>query len=186
MSVTISFNSTKRGKGKYPLEVDEQKACWAWLATVPSDDPSGRPLQNYAYMVPNGTQLAGARTRRAMYMASLKAQGFRPGVSDIVIAYPTYFEGYHGMGGGSDSGGHFGAYIELKRDRRAYKGPAALKSALKPEQRDWLELMSSVGYWAAIAYGRNDFTTLVNSYLRGESPRPLDFIPPLEDTQGAQ
>lgn len=189
--VTISFPSTKRGSGKYPLEVDEQKACWAWLDTLHGPDYSVfrgtansdiNPLvtlQRYCYMVPNGTQLAGARTRRAMYMASLKAQGFKPGVSDIVIAYPIWLE----------TAGqclYAGAYIELKRDPRAYKGPAARKSALKPEQRDWLRLMRFAGYWSAVAYGFEDFKQLVNSYLKGESPRPLDFIPVLEDTQDAQ
>ncbi len=121
-------------------------------------------------MVPNGTQLGGGRTRRAQYMASLKAQGLKPGVSDIVIAYPIWGE----------EQGHClypGAYIELKRVVEAYPGPAALKSALRPEQLEWLELMQSVGYWVAIAYGREDFYSRVNSYLRSETPRPLDTHP---------
>lgn len=123
-------------------------------------------------MVPNGTQLAGGRQRRAQYMASLKAQGFRPGVSDIVIAYPTH--NYHG------------AYIELKRDPAAYKGPKALATALRPEQRDWLERMDAVGYWTAVAYGVDDFKRLVESYMAGKSPRALDLFDWLGDTDSAQ
>jgi len=121
-------------------------------------------------MVPNGTQLGGGRTRRAQYMASLKAQGLKPGVSDIVIAFPIWGE-VHGQCF------YPGAYIELKRDVGAYNGPAALRKAVRPEQRAWAELMKSVGYWVAIAYGREDFQSLVNSYLRHESPRPLDTTP---------
>jgi len=122
-------------------------------------------------MVPNGTQLAGARNRRAMAMSNLKAQGFRVGVSDMVIAYPfrppgrIEFFWYHG------------AYIEIKRDVGAYNGPKALRTALRPEQLDWLLLMESVGYWAAVAYGVEDFKSLVRNYLAGKSARPVDFLP---------
>jgi hypothetical protein len=118
-------------------------------------------------MVPNGTQLAGSRVHRAQYMASLKSQGFRPGVSDIVIAYPIW---------GQIAGRCIwpGAYIEMKRVREAYKGPAALKAAIRREQVEWLELMESVGYWTAVSYGAEDFKTLVSSYLKGESPPTLD------------
>lgn len=176
----------KSGKQKHPLEVEVQKECWAWLQSIRLTKTKLATLQDYSYMVPNGTQLAGSRNRRAAYMASLKAQGFRPGVSDIVIAYPTFQEGYHGMGGGADSTGHFGAYIELKRDPGAYKGPKALRTALRPEQREWLDLMNMAGYYAVVAYGVDDFKRLVNSYLKGKSPRPLDLFDWLGDTDSAQ
>lgn len=170
----ISFPSPKRGTTIHPLEVEEQKACYAWLGMVPIIGGDGernqRWLQDYSFMVPNGTQLGGGRTRRAQYMASLKAQGLKPGVSDIVIAYPMW---------GEVQGQcmYPGAYIELKREVGAYGGPAALKSAVRKEQREWAELMQSVGYWVAIAYGREDFKELANSYLRSETPRPLDTHP---------
>lgn len=170
---TISLPSPKAGRKKHPLEVEEQKACWAWLATVgllPERDADTHTLQDYSYMVPNGTQLGGGRTRRAMYMASLKAQGLKPGVSDIVIAYPIWLP----------TGGQClypGAYIELKRDVAAYKGPAALKAAVRPEQATWARLMFSVGYFVAVAYGVDHFKELVNSYLAHESPPPLDSVP---------
>ena len=121
-------------------------------------------------MVPNGTQLAGARNRRAMTMANLKAQGFRPGVSDLVIARPRW-------GGIHQQCFYAGAYIELKRDPGAYAGPAAKRSAVRPEQVEWLERMESVGYWVSISYGFEDFKSQVEAYLRNESPRSLDFSP---------
>jgi len=111
-------------------------------------------------MVPNGTQLAGTGKRRAIQMANLKAQGLRPGVSDIVIAYPSHE--YHG------------AYIEMKRVREAYAGPAAVKAAIRPEQIDWLMRMCGVGYWVAIAYGFEEFKTYVQMYLSGK-PNPEAF-----------
>ena len=192
----ISLDFMQDGKPKTAKESEVQKDCWAWLSTIfpritgtASSDVNvlREPrLQDYSYMVPNGTQLAGARNRRAQYMASLKAQGFKPGVSDIVIAYPTYRPGYHGQGGGADEFGHFGAYIELKRHVSAYRGPAAIKNAIRKEQRDWLELMSSVGYWAAVAYGFEDFKELVGLYLKGESPPALDWADRKRDTVDAQ
>jgi hypothetical protein len=83
------------GKKSPQSEAEVQKQCWAWLLGVAVQPHSskqwgGAVLQDFSYMVPNGTQLAGGRTRRAQYMSSLKAQGFRPGVSDIVIAYPLW------------------------------------------------------------------------------------------------
>ena len=171
---TISFPSPKTGLKKHPLEVEIQKACWAWLGSVVvpkiPDGDSSDCIQDFSFMVPNGTQLGGGRTRRAQYMASLKAQGLKPGVSDLVIAYPIW----------GKTAGHCiypGAYIEVKRDVGAYKGPAALKSAVRPDQVTWAKLMKSVGYWVAIAYGTEHFKELVNSYLRHESPPALDSHP---------
>lgn len=123
-------------------------------------------------MVPNGVQLGGGHRGRAAYTASLKSQGFRTGVSDLVVAYPV--GPYHGM------------YNELKRDVAAYKGPKALRTALRPEQREWLELMNSIGYWGCVSYGVDDFKRQVTSYLKKKSPRSLDLFDWLEDTEPAQ
>jgi hypothetical protein len=163
---------TKKKTSAYPLEVEEQKACWNWLGLQLLGPNSGETLQDYSYMVPNGTQLAGSRNRRAAYMASLKAQGFRVGVSDLVIAVPI--------------GEYHGAYIELKRVREAYAGPAALASAIRPDQKDWLIKMHTMGYWVAVAYGDYDFRRQVRSYMRKEDPDRLDFIPGMRDTRSAQ
>ena len=174
---TISFNSTSAGKKSPQSEADIQKLCWQHLSTLHLDY-NKHTLQDYAYMVPNGTQLAGGRERRGMAMANLKSQGFRPGVSDIVIAYPTYQAGYHGQGGGADAWGHFGAYIELKRNASGYGGPKAIKSrrtAVRPEQRDWINLMLERNYWSSIAWGFEDFKRLIKLFLAGESPPPLDW-----------
>ena len=156
----------------YPLEIDEQKACWEWLGLQLLGPGSGNTFQDYSYMVPNGTQLAGGRNRRAAYMASLKAQGFRVGVSDLVIAVPH--------------GDYHGAYIEVKRVKEAYAGKAALASAVRPEQKDWLIKMHVMGYWVGVAYGAMDFRRLLRSYIRKEPPDRLDFIPGMGDTQAAQ
>ena len=118
-------------------------------------------------MVPNGTQLAGTGQRRAIQMANLKVQGLRPGVSDLVIAYPIW----DGIAGQCR---YPGAYIEMKRVREAYMGPKAILACVRPEQLDWLMLMCSVGYWVAVAYGAEEFKVLIAQYLRGEQNKTLD------------
>ncbi len=96
-------------------------------------------------------------------MSNLKAQGLKPGVSDMVVAFPR--GGYHGM------------YVEMKRVREAYKGPAAIKSAVRSSQVDWMRLMEEQGYWVALAYGAKEFQALVNQYLKGEKRPELYFLP---------
>ncbi|KKN76149.1 hypothetical protein LCGC14_0373440 [marine sediment metagenome] len=171
--MTIIRSTSSKKRSNFPLEAAEQKAAWAWLATIfprvqgtANSDVNvlAEPrLQDYSYMVPNGTQLAGTGKRRAIQMSNLKAQGLRPGVSDIVIAYPIW----------GKTPGHClyaGAYIEMKRVREAYAGPAAVKAAIRPEQVEWLTRMASVGYWTAVAYGAEEFKDRVCLYLGGDAP----------------
>ena len=158
--MSVRLPSSTITKSKYPLESQEQRTAWSWLSGVAIQLDHGKVwtgevLQDYSYMVPNGTQLAGTGKRRAIQMTNLKAQGLRPGVSDIVIAYPV--------------GEYHGAYIEMKRVRASYGGPAAIKSAVRPEQVEWLIRMRGVGYWCAISYGAEDFRELVTLYLRGKA-----------------
>ena len=136
---------------RHPKEADEQKVAWAFLERLII---GGRPLADYSYHVPNGMWVAGNAKTRAQYMTSMKSQGFKAGVSDIKISYPV--QPYHG------------AYIELKR-----KG--ARPSDLRQDQRDWLELMASVGYWVAVARGADEFISYVRQYLAKNEQPELDF-----------
>lgn len=87
-------------------------------------------------------------------MASLKKQGLRPGVSDIVIAYPV--TPYHG------------AYLELKR------GPREV-TAMGDEQKLWLTRMRDVGYYAAVAAGLEDAILHVRQYISGVKAGPFPW-----------
>ena len=166
----LEFKSEPTKKGD--KEGDIQKECWGWMATQLIDPERGLTLQDFSYHVPNGAQLGGSHRGRARYMASLKAQGFTNGVSDIVIAYPTMSFDF-----GGDVNGHHGAYIELKRDRKSYGGPAAVASAIRKEQKEWLVRMHDVGYFVAVAYGLDDFKSVVRSYLSGETQKQLpDYL----------
>lgn len=146
----VGINRLKEPKTS--KEVDLQKACWKILQGWPI--PEGR-LSDYSYHVPNGTHLAGDRQGRARSIASLKAQGFKNGVSDLVIAYPIW-----------ESGAAIayirwaGAYIELKMPKRY---PT-------PEQEAWLERMGNANYFTAVVWGEEEFRFQVVAFLAGVEP----------------
>lgn len=126
-----------------PLESDIQVAVFDFLKTFPCY--TGTTLWDYSYAVPNGTMFAGTPEQRAKYMNALKKQGFKKGVSDIVIAFPLHQ--YHG------------AYIELKRDKR---------SPIADEQITWRERMKSAGYFAEIAIGQDEAFDAIRRYWSGK------------------
>ena len=101
-------------------------------------------LHDFMFAVPNGVQIAGNPGRRARYMNAMKNRGLKPGVSDLIIAYPV--APLHGM------------YLELKLQE---------KSKVRDPQIAWKHLMSAVGYYAVIATGFNDAVWHVENYLRG-------------------
>lgn len=127
------------------LEKDVQAQLFAWIdLQFVCVDGLPRKLAGFVFAVPNGTQLAGSASQRARYMASLKRQGLRPGVSDIVIALPR--------------GPYHGAFIELKKD------PKQVRRATD-EQEQFQALMAQVGYFTRIVGGFDDAQAAVREYL---------------------
>jgi hypothetical protein len=134
-----------------PKEAKQQETLFEWMALirvpVEGPTPAGEwlPLSEIAYAVPNGLSIAGTAQQRAKYMAALKRQGFRPGVSDIVIPYPV--------------GGQHGLYLELKRDKT---------SPVRDDQLAWRDLMRRLGYRAEIAVGFDAAKGIIEDYLGGK------------------
>jgi hypothetical protein len=126
------------------LEKHAQRAYFEWLKTVPAPGFPGRTLWEFVYAVPNGTMIAGNSVQRARYMAFLKAQGLKPGVSDICIALPV--------------GKWHGAYLEMKRDDKA---------KLSEDQAKWLALMGAAGYYSAKTPGFESAVEHTKTYLKG-------------------
>lgn len=87
-------------------------------------------------------------------MASLKKQGLKNGVSDIVIALPLH--------------GYSGAYLELKRGKKEVRD-------IGDAQKAWLTRMGDVGYYAAIAAGIDEAIEHVTRYVRGVQAPPLPW-----------
>lgn len=137
-----------------PLEKDQQEALFEWMSyiRVPLSRggakgliaPEWIPLTDLAYAVPNGTAIAGTVKQRAMYMAALKRQGFKTGVSDIVIPFPTI--AYHGL------------YLELKRKK---------SSVVTEDQTTWRDLMRRLDYRAEIVVGFEAAKAIIVDYLAG-------------------
>lgn len=96
---------------------------------------NGRPIGDYLASIPNG----GKRGRFEAYR--LKQAGVKAGVSDLVLAYPV--APYHGM------------WLEMK----------ARGGRLSETQRDWLELMRSVGYHAVCCVGFDEARIAIERYL---------------------
>jgi hypothetical protein len=103
-------------------------------------------LWDVSFAVPNGVHIAGSAKGRARHMAALKKRGLKPGVSDIVIAYPA--GGFHGM------------FLEMKRDNQA---------PVSDEQKRFQELMRAVGYHCVIARGYQNAVDHIQAYLRSFS-----------------
>ncbi len=135
-----------------PLEGKVQADWFDWAKTVVipqhlREKYGLRPaavLADFAYAVPNGLMLAGTPEQRAKYMNAQKRRGYKVGVSDICIALPV--------------GQWAGAYLELKRD---------VKGKPTESQQDWLDLMSKVGYYCAVAPGLDSAKGHALTFLKG-------------------
>lgn len=123
-------------------ESDHQAAWFNWARSTLIRDYPGRTLADFSYAVPNGMMLAGGPAQRGRLMNSMKAQGLKVGVSDIVIALPR--------------GPYHGAYMELKRDSA---------SAITDAQENWTALMNEVGYNAGIVIGLDAAIAFARAYL---------------------
>ncbi len=111
-------------------ESEHQKLIWKWAKRHPI-------CCDFLFAIPNGG------TRHIKEIANLKAQGLRPGVSDLFLAYPSH--------------GYMGLWLELKKDRQAY---------LSEQQIIWLDRMLQVGYQAQVAYGYEEAIKFIEEYLK--------------------
>lgn len=87
------------------------------------------------YHIPNGG------TRDAIEGRHLKQQGVKPGVPDLFLAAP--------------SGKYHGLFIEMKTD----KGRAS------DAQRQWIERLKAVGYFAQVCHGWEAAVATLEWYL---------------------
>lgn len=121
----------------YVSESASQTSCVRWFRTVFSR------YVKHLFSIPNGAIIGGHVTKKGfpVMAAILKGEGMTEGVADLMLALPR--GGFHGM------------FIEMKTP----------VGSLSPDQRDFLELMASVGYAVAVFKSQNDFENDVTAYM---------------------
>ena len=123
--------SQPRSKSSAPSEADIQKALVRFL-----DD---------AHLLWTATANGGKRDKRTA--ASLKAQGVKAGVPDILIFTPP------------PSGIGTGLALELKRPQ----GFGKARGRVSAHQRVWLEELRAIGWRAEVAYGLQHALEILSS-----------------------
>jgi len=116
-------------------EHNEQAALVGWFRVAYPEYAS------LLFAVPNGAHLAGASGARARQMATLKAEGLTPGVSDLVLLVARGI--YHG------------AVIEIKK-------PGGV---LSPEQVAFLALAASQCYYDIVAWTFEEAQAMLQDYM---------------------
>ncbi len=113
----------------------EQTCLMKWADLQSGSMPELRCL----FAIPNGGW------RHPTTAARLKAEGVKPGVPDLFLAYP--FNGMPGL------------FIEMKR---------RIGGRLSPEQQAWRERLSMHGYRVRVCKGWEEAKTEIIDYLTHE------------------
>lgn len=102
--------------------------------------------KKYLFAIPNGGK------RHIVTALKLKAQGVKPGVPDILLAYP--------------SGRYHGLFIELKRRAQTKEqGGSRSKGTLTADQMIVMRYLNDVNYLAQVAYGADEAWEIITKYL---------------------
>jgi len=121
---------SSEGKAKpRHLESQMQRQAVAWFGLQHA------PLAPYLLAIPNGG------TRAPREAANLKREGVRPGVPDLLFAYP--------------SGQYHGLWMELK----------VPPNKPTPEQRAYLERLAAVGFAVVVVTSFEQFQATISDYL---------------------
>lgn len=121
-----------------PLETEEQQALFDWAKL----NQQSIPELSLMFAIPNG----GKRYRKTA--CTLKAEGVKPGVSDIFL--PVARCGFHGM------------FIEMKRKKGG---------KLSAEQRLFIATVSQQGYLAIVPEGWEEASKWILGYLENRIKR---------------
>jgi VRR-NUC domain len=140
------------------VEHQHQKALITWAARTvlpaAADVKPGSTVADYLLAIPNG----GARSAREG--ARLKAEGVKPGVSDLLL--PLRRQGFAGL------------WLEMK----------APGEKPNPRQREWLERMTLAGYLSEWRDNWLDAAGVIARYV-GISDPSAARIPPAQQRRAA-
>lgn len=94
------------------------------------------------WATPNGARLSGGPSKRARQMNALKAEGFLPGVADLIIFEPR--------------GGFSCMMLEMKRRRGG---------VVSDNQFDFLAQAEARGAFTAVCHGSEEAIQLIDEYM---------------------
>lgn len=140
------------GKDKAPslTEHQEQANLFGWLLSVAIvDEPLIHPL---VFAVSNGAMLKGDLRMRMIQINRLKAEGFTPGVSDVLCLIPRH--GYSYLAVEMKKCG-----LENKKERGIVTG------GVSDGQREFLSAVKLAGGYDAVCYGANQAIDIFRWYL---------------------
>lgn len=112
------------------------------------------------FSVPNGSTLAGNREQRARQMNKLKAEGFTPGVADVL-----YLAGY---------GGYFGLALEFKKVSEKPKRGG--KGGVSEAQNEFITAARLQGYRAEVVYGADEGIAVFENYIAKPKTQELIYL----------
>lgn len=119
-----------------PTEHDEQTALFEWIARMAKRHSAFHTI----FAIPNGGW------RHKVTARILQAEGVRPGVPDIFVAFPSRKLKKHGL------------FIELKR----VDGTA---SDVRLSQREWGDRLRNHGYAVVVCFGEKQARKAICTYL---------------------
>lgn len=126
-------------KSQEASEHQEQAALVSWwflyCNTIRTD-------YRLLFAIPNAQILLRHANNPAAMMAYMRAEGFRKGAPDLLLAVPR--GKYHGL------------FIEMKR---------AASGVVSDEQKDMLRILSAAGYMCMVCYGAEDAKRVIMDYL---------------------
>lgn len=118
-------------------EHDEQVDVINWCFTHVYQYPE----LDLIFAIPNGAMLGGGKIG-AIRMNALKAEGLRPGVSDLCL--PVARHGFHG------------AFIEMKTQT----------GTLSENQKEFIAAVEKQGYYTAVCYGSDEAKNILEWYIK--------------------
>ena len=95
--------------------------------------------------------LGGIRTSYKQAVKA-KATGYVKGFPDLQICMPVDRGGVHNKG-------YYGLFLEIKKDKRSYP---------TKEQKQWIEYLNSVGYYATVTKGFDESVQVIKDYFNGK------------------
>jgi hypothetical protein len=136
---------------KAGTEHAEQRAFFCWLLI------NNRQVWEHTFAIPNGGYRGEVQGGR------LKAEGVKPGVPDIMLAYPHSGSPYEYAPGQwtKQQYGYAGLFIEMKRSTRK----KATAGKLGEGQEPWHDRLRSAGYRVDVAWTWQEAGAAVLRYL---------------------